>query len=258
MNFPLTLSVGGWQLSVHLLCELLAFFLGFRYFLYLRGRQADPIDDANRVWILIGAAAGALFGSRLIGSLEDPQAFFSGEHGIWYYYTSKTIVGGLLGGLAGVEWTKKTIGEQRSSGDLFTYPLIFGLMIGRIGCWSAGVFEPTYGLPSSLPWAMDLGDGILRHPTALYEIVFLGMLAAALGALERRWNLQEGLRFQLFMIAYLCFRWGLELLKPGFRFSFGLTTIQLSCVAGLLYYSRTIWRLFFHFSTLSKPLYAQE
>jgi hypothetical protein len=47
-----------------------------------------------------------------------------------------------------------------------------------------GVYEETYGLPSSLPWAMDLGDGIQRHPVALYEIIFLIALWLSLTAAE--------------------------------------------------------------------------
>ena len=56
---------------------------------------------------------------------------------------------------------------------LFTYPLILAIIIGRIGCFSMGVFEETYGLPTTLPWGMNLGDNIPRHPVCLYEIIFL-------------------------------------------------------------------------------------
>ena len=30
--------------------------------------------------------------------------------------------------------------------------------VGRIGCFLSGLPDGTYGLPSSLPWAIDLGD----------------------------------------------------------------------------------------------------
>ena len=79
----------------------------------------------------------------------------------------------MLGGLAGVELIKKTIKEKLASGDLFTYPIILALIIGRIGCFSMGVYEETYGSPTSLPWGMNFGDNILRHPVCLYEIIFL-------------------------------------------------------------------------------------
>ncbi len=146
-------------------------------------------------------------------------------------------MGGLLGGLIGVELTKKLIGEKESSGDLFTYPLILAIMVGRVGCFLSGVAEPTYGVPTGLPWGMDLGDGLPRHPVALYEILFLALLWISLRAVEKRYDLRSGLRFALFMTTYLLFRFGIDFIKPGFRFSFGLTSIQIACLLGLLYYA---------------------
>jgi prolipoprotein diacylglyceryltransferase len=110
------------------------------------------------------------------------------------------VVGGFLGGLIGVELTKKIIGEKRSSGDLFVYPMILALCIGRLGCFSMGVYEETYGLPTQLPWGMNLGDGISRHPASLYEIVFLFMLWFTFFGLQRRFTLDNGALFNLFVI----------------------------------------------------------
>ncbi|HEY9258193.1 prolipoprotein diacylglyceryl transferase family protein, partial [Chitinophaga sp.] len=145
-----------------------------------------------------------------------------------------------LGGLAGVELIKKAIGERESTGDLFVYPLILAMIIGRIGCFSMGIYEETYGLPTSLPSGMNLGDGLLRHPVSLYEIIFLAALWALLAFISQRWPLVNGGRFKLFMIAYLLFRFLLDFIKPGYRFAFGLGSIQLACLAGLCYYLPTI------------------
>lgn len=190
----------------------------------------------------MGATAGALIGSRLLGALESPDLFFSRSTGWLYYYQSKTIVGGLLGGLMGVEGIKKLIGEQHSSGDLFTYPIMLGMIIGRIGCFSAGISEPTYGVASSLPWAMDLGDGIPRHPTALYEIIFLVLLWMGLSGIRKRYTLVPGAYFQLFMTAYLFYRFMVEFIRPGVPVIFGLNMLQLACLGGLIYYWRVWWR----------------
>ena len=242
MDFPLTFHIGPLSINAHLLFELLAFFIGFRYFLFLRKNQNDPINDENRIWIFIGAAAGALIGSRLLGALENPDWFFSGEKGILYYYQSKTIIGGLLGGLFGVELIKKWIGEKKSSGDLFVFPLILAMIIGRIGCFSMGVYEPTFGVESSLPWAMDLGDGLKRHPTALYEIVFLIALWSFILLIEKKWNFKNGSRFKIFLSAYLIYRLAIGFIQPGWKFTFGLGTLQIACIFGLIYY----WKIFVH------------
>ncbi len=256
MTFPINLNIGPASLSFHLVFETLAFVIGFRYFLYLRRRADDPIDSQNRIWILIGAAFGAFLFSRLVGNLEDPVALFSQSRPLWFYFANKTIVGALLGGLLGVEITKKIIGVERSSGDLFTYPLILAIMIGRVGCFTAGLTEATYGVPSMLPWAIDLGDGIPRHPLPLYEILFLALLWFSLVQLEKRFRLREGLRFEFFMIAYLGYRLLIGFLKPGFRFDFGLTTIQIVCLLGLMYYGRTLIALFISRSSLLTPRHA--
>lgn len=246
MTFPLVFSLGPLSISAHLVFEVLGITMGFRYFLYLRKQQKDHISEANRVWIFIGAAFGALFFSRLIGSLEDPSKFFSSNNLLLYFYSHKTIVGALFGGLLCVELIKKLIGEQSSSGDLFTFPLLLGMMIGRVGCLSAGVHEQTYGIPSDLPWALNLGDGIPRHPVAAYEIVFLASLWAFFVAIEKRITFKNGVRFRFFLMSYFIWRFLIDFIKPGYKFSFGLSTIQITCLLGMLYYSRTFYQVFFN------------
>jgi phosphatidylglycerol:prolipoprotein diacylglycerol transferase len=98
----------------------------------------------------------------------------------------KTIVGALIGGLITVELMKRYIGLRTSTGDLYAIPLAVGIAIGRIGCFLTGLSDNTYGTASNLPWAIDFGDGIPRHPTQLYEIAFLLLLIPALYKLQKR------------------------------------------------------------------------
>ncbi|NTS39604.1 prolipoprotein diacylglyceryl transferase [Flavisolibacter sp. BT320] len=237
MQFPVDIQIGSLSLSLHAVLETLAFFIGFRYFLFLRKKGGDNFSTPARLWVIIGAIFGALLGSRLIGSLERPYELTLTDNLLAYFYNNKTVVGGFLGGLTGVEITKKLMGESRSSGDLFVYPMILALLIGRVGCFSMGVYEETYGLESSLPWAMNLGDGIQRHPVMLYEIGFLLTLWMVLKKVQQNLSLEPGALFKLFMINYLVFRFFVELIKPHYPVFVGLSTIQLTCAAGLLYYS---------------------
>ncbi|MEJ1242468.1 prolipoprotein diacylglyceryl transferase family protein [Chryseolinea sp. T2] len=240
MDYPLHLGSGQVSISLHLLFETLAFFIGFRYFLYLKKKRSDPIPESNRVWIIIAAALGAFLFSRLVGSLENPYGWNQASNKWLYFFANKTIVGGLLGGLLLVELMKLLLREKSSSGDLFTYPLVLAMIIGRIGCLSSGIHEPTYGEASALPWAMDLGDGIPRHPLALYEIIFLGAIWIVLNQVETKQIFRMGVRFKLFMIAYLAFRFLIEFIKPNQPVFLSLSTIQLACLAGLAYYCQTI------------------
>jgi prolipoprotein diacylglyceryltransferase len=117
------------------------------------------------------------------------------------------------------------------------FPLLLGLAIGRLGCHLSGLTDGTFGTPTRLPWGIDFGDGIARHPTNLYEIGFLGALALLLYALERSRPLPNGRLFELFLASYLLFRLLVEFLKPTAALpGLGLTAIQWACVAGLGYY----------------------
>jgi len=252
MDFPVTIGIGDYRLSAHFIFETLGFIIGYQYFARTRKKSEDVITDENRVWIIIGAIFGALIFSRLIGALENPIEFYNSKQPFLYLFVNKTIVGGLFGGLLGVELIKKLIGEKSSSGDLFTFPIIIGMMIGRVGCFSSGVYEETFGIESTLPWAMNLGDGLLRHPVALYEIIFLGLLMLFLHKLTTAKQFINGYKFQFFLISYFIFRFLLDFIKPGPRYLFGIGTIQLTCLVGLLYYSRTIAYICLHPSKLLK------
>jgi phosphatidylglycerol:prolipoprotein diacylglycerol transferase len=240
LHFPVTINIGSLHILLHTVTEPLCMFIGFRYYLFLRKKQGDVISSEHRLWIFIGAIAGAILGSRLTGGFENPPALFASANPWLYIYSNKTVLGGFIGGLFGVELIKKIVGEKHSSGDLFTYPMIFALIIGRIGCFSMGLQEETYGTPTRLFAGINFGDGILRHPVCLYEMAFLILLWISLLKLEKKMTLKPGSRFKIFMISYMLFRFLLDFIKPHYTFSFGLSTIQLVCLIGLLYYLRNM------------------
>lgn len=246
MHFPVNIPIGKSSIPVHFVCETLAYFLGYRYYAWLRRNTRDQISTENRLIIFIGAAFGAFVGSHVVGVLENPALL--SKFNLIYFMGNKTIVGGMLGGLIGVELTKKKIGVTVSSGDLMVYPLILAMIIGRIGCFLAGLEDGTYGIASNLPWAINFGDGIRRHPTNLYEIVFWILLWLILKAIEGRHQFTDGSKFKVFMLSYLLFRFLDEFIKPDYFFSFGLSVIQLVCLAGILYY----YKVFIHPSKLIK------
>ena len=217
---------------VHLTFEILSYAAAVAVYILLRRKRGDTVADGDRATVLSGAALGAAVGSRLLAWLSYPglplAAMFDG----------KTIVGGLLGGLISVELTKRAIGVTRSTGDLLVYPIITALCIGRVGCFLAGPIDRTEGLPSNLPWAIAMGDGVRRHPVALYEIAFLLALVPLLRRIEG-----EGARFRTFMTAYLAFRFFVDFLKPEPPpLAGGLTAIQYACLAGLAYYAAIVLR----------------
>ena len=244
MKIPFEPIIFGYSLNTHLIIETLAFFVAFRYYVYLKKNTSDHISKKNRLSILLGAIIGAFLGSRLIGFLENP-IFLNSVKEIVQLYNCKTIMGGLFGGLLGVEIAKKIIKEPLSSGDLFTFPIIFGIFIGRIGCFLSGTNEFTYGKETTFFTGMNLGDGILRHPIALYELLFLIMLFLLLKKVTYNNFWKNGDIFKLFMIGYFSFRLIIEFLKPNIFFTLGLSSIQWLCIVCLMYYFKTFKSLFY-------------
>jgi phosphatidylglycerol:prolipoprotein diacylglycerol transferase len=231
---------------VHLLFEACAYAVGARLFLSHRRTPASPTlaDPDRRLLVLVGAAVGAALGSKLAFWLEDPATAFAQFPTLANLLVGKSIVGGLLGGLVGVELTKKLLRQTASTGDDIVVPLAVGMAIGRLGCFFAGLSDRTYGLPTTLPWGVDFGDGIARHPTQLYEIAFV--LAWIAFVLHRRrgaaWP--AGDAFKAFLCGYLLFRLAVEAIKPAPHLYWpGLTGIQWLCIAGLAYHARHLPRL---------------
>ncbi|MGM9985800.1 MAG: prolipoprotein diacylglyceryl transferase family protein [Bacillaceae bacterium] len=251
VQFPVTI----FGMSSHSLFEFLAFFIGFQT--YRRMRNEKELAEPKLVWILVGAIVGGISGSFLLYWFEDPVATFTQLQPVSYYVDGKSIVGGLLGGLIGVELAKKKIGHTRSTGDDMAIPLIIGLIIGRIGCFLTGLDDHTYGIATSLPWGIDFGDGVKRHPTQLYEQVYLVFLLFVLLIQKRNewgWN---GLRFQLFMTGYLTFRIVIEEWKPIADPYIGLNNIQVASIIGLLYYGQLMIRKGIdHYQTKGESTYA--
>jgi hypothetical protein len=153
---------------------------------------------------------------------------------------SHSIAGVLAGAIVGVEIYKAIRGITGSTGVAFTGALALGIAIGRWGCLFAGLPDNTYGAPSSLPWAVDLGDGIGRHPVQIYEsLAMAAFLGAYLWGLERRapWAMRRG--FYVFAAWYGAQRFVWEFLKPYPRLIFGLDLFQLVAL-GLVTYG-WIW-----------------
>src|ERR1700678_1535258 len=200
----------------------------------------ELLEDDQR-WVIIATAAiGALLGSRILGLTE--QVFRL--HITWHTFLlpgGRTTVGGLLGGWIAVGLVERLRGIRSRTGDLLAVPLCLGIAIGRVGCFLAGPADGTYGAATSLPWGVNFGDGVLRHPTQLYEILFL----SALGFFLQRYNEKphpEGAAFRVFLVAYLAWRLLIDFLKPQ-PLIFGLNLIQWACVAGIVAFLPYLMRL---------------
>ena len=112
-------------------------------------------------------------------------------------------------------------------------PLAVAIAIGRIGCFVDGLTDRTFGLPTDLPWAVDFGDGIARHPTQLYEIAAVLILALVVLRPVPA-VLPSGARFRAFILGYLAWRLAVDFLKPREPLLWQLDAIQWACLLVLL------------------------
>lgn len=242
MTFPVIWTVAGVPIHAHQVMEWLGYFLGYRLYIHLRQRRGDHLHDYRRLVVMVAAIAGAALGSKLLAWAEDPSVTAAHLADLSFLMTGKSVVGGLLGGLVTVELVKLAVGEREATGDLYALPLILGMAIGRVGCFLEGLPDYTYGVATSLPWGVNFGDGVYRHPTQLYEILFLGILAGFI-IWRSRFPYRRGDLFKLFMAGYLGWRLFIDAFKPYTPVFVGLCSIQLACLAGLLYYAPRLPRL---------------
>lgn len=200
----------------------------------LKGQQRGGALAPGNFGVLVGLLIGAALGNKLVFLIERPdiaRALWESRSLAW---PGQSIVGGLLGGLIGVEIAKQLTGQTRSTGDAMVWPIAVGLGLGRVGCFLAGLHDDTYGLPTALPWGVDFGDGTPRHPTQLYEIAVVLPLGWALRGARFA---TPGLAFKLFLAGYLLWRFAIEFLKPvPVAYPLGLSGIQWTCLVALAVY----------------------
>lgn len=237
MSFPVTIHLGPLALNAHVAFEALAYFIGFRVYLSGRRNAGDVVGSSTRWTIVLSAAIGGAIGSKLLHHLASPSRLAAHWQDPLFIMGGKTIVGGLLGGLLCVEAVKKFYGIKQSTGDLFAIPLCIAIAIGRIGCFLSGMVDDTIGGHTDLLWGINFGDGP-RHPTPLYEILFLLILAYVIHRRKDRPYL-EGHLFSLFMFSYLGFRFICDFFKD-YEILFGLRGIQWACLLGLIHYGRRL------------------
>jgi phosphatidylglycerol---prolipoprotein diacylglyceryl transferase len=241
MEFPVYLTIGSLKLHPHPVFESIAYFVSLR--LALRRFRNSTVKAEQRGVVIAGGLIGGMLGAKLLAIVQHLDLLWTGQVSfVMLLIGGKTIVGALLGAVFGVEVTKKLLKIETATGDAFAYPLIVGTAIGRIGCFLTGLSDQTYGTATSLPWGVDFGDRISRHPTQLYEVIFMLCLLIFLKYRERKPYLQGDL-FRFYMVCYLAFRWSIDFIKPDFHPLLGMSAIQIVCLLGLVYYRSAIRRL---------------
>ena len=220
---------------IHTLFDLLSACaaLGMTVFVYNwrlkeAGKKIDSAGPLYGVALLAGAAIGG-FGA---GTLN---LYLSGEPGL-----GRSIVGALAGAIAAVEIFKRVRGIAGSTGLIFVPAFATSVVVGRWGCFLAGISDETHGTPTALPWGHDFGDGVMRHPVQLSEsFTMLAFLVVALVLIGQRnaFFMRNG--FYILVLVYAGQRFLWEFLKPYGAVVGPFNLFHLIC-AGLVIYSFTM------------------
>ncbi len=150
-----------------------------------------------------------------------------------------TAYGAVLGASLGI-WVYCRIAKVKIGYffDLLAPAVIVAqAVIGRIGCTLNGC---CFGDSCSLPWAItytdpdSLGFGVgAVHPTQVYEIIFGLIVFGVLVKLKGRFK-PAGSLYLIYLGFYSAWRIGIDFLRPGTSFLFGLHQAQVIGIIVLL------------------------
>jgi phosphatidylglycerol:prolipoprotein diacylglycerol transferase len=208
-----------WLYPLAMVLAFLGAALLYRY--NARGTSRSPTP--HLLPIIMAAFLGGVLGAKLPVVLLNLRAGFSWEA----LLAGRTIAGGLVGGTLAVLLIKRKLGIRGRHGNLLAPSIALGMAIGRVGCLLSGC---CFGTPTALPWGLDFGDGIARHPTQAYELIFC--LIALIPLQRYRRTAPPGWLLTGYFLAYFTFRFLEEFMRP-YRLIAGLTTFQWICLLGI-------------------------
>lgn len=188
------------------------------------------LPGRTRSRLMLAAAAGAVLGAYLLQlpadllGLSPPGPTGSGDH---LPLGGRTVLGGLLGGLAAVEWAKARLHVRRSTGAQFGLPLALALGCGRLGCLCAGCCAGQECAPTW--WATVDAAGVSRLPVQGVEALFHFGAAAwfAWRASRRADQPDRGAGFAAYLAAYGVLRFLLEFWRQHPVWFWGVTYHQV-------------------------------
>ncbi|MET0672273.1 MAG: prolipoprotein diacylglyceryl transferase [Microbacterium pygmaeum] len=178
----------------------------------LNKRGAEP-------WVVIDialiAVPLAIIGARIYHVLTHPGFYFGPGTDIWAIFRIweggiaiyGALIGGAIGAYLGCRWTGIRFW---TFADALAPGLLLAQAMGRFGNWFN---QELFGLPTDLPWGLEidsdnsafppgLAPDTLFHPTFLYEVIWNTAGVIVLLWLSRRFLLQWGRLFAIYLIWY--------------------------------------------------------
>ena len=200
---------------------------GFVYWWFAERGRSSYLRLAAACGLIAGALTARF--AELFAEGAPPSLLLHPEFG------GRTILGGVIGGWAGVELAKRWLGIRTPTGDAFGLALAAGEVFGRIGCYFNGC---CFGKACSLPWAI-YQHGAWRHPTQLYSGIAAALIFGML--LWARPRVAIGQVFALYLMLFAGFRLVIEPLRADFGIGVGAYAAETASAA-LLVAGAMVWR----------------
>lgn len=220
-------EIGYFKINTYAFFVFLGLCVGLGVYYYLAKKEGKLSEKS--FYVLIAGLLGGILGAKLPIWILNFPTIFKNLPDLTPILSGRTITGGLIGGTLSVIYIKKRLRITDKKGNLFAPAIAIGVAIGRLGCFFAGC---CYGTETNLPWGVDFGDGILRHPTQLYESLFLLLFFFYL--LYKNGRVKPGYLFYLLMNFYFIFRFAEEFIRENPRY-LGLTFFQYISVGALIF-----------------------
>jgi len=200
-----------------MLLAVAAFFLARRLFPSPHQARLNRVDQLT---LGLAAFVGGTITAKLPFIWDSSASFWD-----WSAWAAdgKTITTGLVGAYLSVEVAKLLLGIRAKTGDGLAIPLAAALAVGRWGCFVNGCCA---GAPTALPWCVDFGDGVCRHPTQIYESLFHAVWLVILIRLNQR-DLFRYQRLKLYLLSYCGYRFAIEFIRTEDRWLGVLTYYQV-------------------------------
>ncbi|WP_273351706.1 prolipoprotein diacylglyceryl transferase [Corynebacterium resistens] len=192
-------------------------------YFWTRKRYADRGGDPElAVDALLVAIPAGIIGARLYHVITDHDKYFgpgrdpidalkitNGGLGIW---------GGIvLGSLAVWLLFRAKKVPLSPFADAAAPTIALAQAIGRLGNWFN---QELYGGPSTAPWALEIYERVdgrstgqvleVVQPTFLYELLWNLLVVALLLFVDKRWRMDRGRLFMLYVAAYTFGRFFIE------------------------------------------------
>jgi phosphatidylglycerol:prolipoprotein diacylglycerol transferase len=229
---PILFNIGGFEVQSYAFFVLLALVVGILIY-YYEARKQKKLGE-NTFYIALAALIGGVIGAKLPIWIINFREIIESFPDIAPFLSGRTIVGGLLGGLIAVILFKKIAKINDKRGNLFAPAIAIGVAIGRIGCFLRGC---CYGKATSLPWGVDFGDGVLRHPTQIYESLFMIGMFVYITSIKKK-VVEPGKLLIILFTSYFIFRFFIEFIRVEPVIFLGLTGFQIVSVIAIIYLNR--------------------